>query len=73
MNLMIVPGMLVCSEIRDVFGCGCCFVGGGALLDINRVWSSTEWVCCACDPSVHLSVPPYVLFVFLHVGSYLLI
>ena len=24
---------------------------------IDRVWSSTECVCCACDPSVHLSVP----------------
>ena len=27
--------------------------GGGALLDR----SSKECVCCACDPSVHLSVP----------------
>ena len=24
---------------------------------INRVWSSTECACYACDPSVHLSVP----------------
>ena len=24
---------------------------------IDRVWSSTECACCACDPSVHLSVP----------------
>ena len=23
---------------------------------IDRVWSSTECVCCACDPSVHLRV-----------------
>ena len=24
---------------------------------IDRVWSSKECACCACDPSVHLSVP----------------
>ena len=24
---------------------------------IDRVWSSIECACCACDPSVHLSVP----------------
>ena len=24
---------------------------------IDRVWSSKELVCCACDPSVHLDVP----------------
>ena len=24
---------------------------------IYRVWSSKECACCACDPSVHLSVP----------------
>ena len=23
---------------------------------INRVWSSNECLCCACDPSVHLDV-----------------
>ena len=23
---------------------------------IDRVWSSKECACCACDPSVHLSV-----------------
>ena len=40
---------------------------------IDRVWSFTESECYACDPSVHLSVFPYVLFVFLYVGSYLLI
>ena len=27
------------------------------LCRIGRVWSSKECVCCACDPSVHLSVP----------------
>ena len=24
---------------------------------IDCVWSSNECACCACDPSVHLSVP----------------
>ena len=24
---------------------------------IDRVWSSSEYVCCACDPSVHLDAP----------------
>ena len=24
---------------------------------IDRVWSSKDSVCCACDPSVHLDVP----------------
>ena len=24
---------------------------------IDRVWSSKECACCACDPNVHLSVP----------------
>ena len=32
-------------------------VGGGALLDVDQVWSSKECACCVCDPSVHLSVP----------------
>ena len=37
----------------DVFS-----VGGGVLLDRHdHVWSSKECMCCACDPSVHLSVP----------------
>ena len=40
---------------------------------IDRVWSSKECACCACDPSVPLSVPSIILFVFLYVGSYLLI
>ena len=30
---------------------------GGVLCWIYRVWSSRECGCCACDPSVHLSVP----------------
>ena len=32
---------------------------------IDRVWSSKECACCACDPSVHLSVPSIgVVYVF---------
>ena len=37
---------------------------------IDHVWSSKECVHCACDPNKLL---PYVLFVFLYVGSYLLL
>ena len=33
-------------NVMEVFS-----VGGGAL------WSSKKCACCACDPSVHLSVP----------------
>ena len=69
------------ETIRNVFGCGCCFVAEcfdnlvwvEVLCWIDRVWSSTECACCACDPSVYLSVPSICLFVFLYVGSYLLI
>ena len=39
---------------------------------MDRVWSSNECVCCACDPSVCLDSPSICLFVFLYVGSYLL-
>ena len=38
-------------NVMDVFS-----VGGGALLDIGRAWFSTECACCACGPSVHLTV-----------------
>ena len=31
---------------------------------IDRVWSSKECACYACDPSVHLSVPS-IFFLFL--------
>ena len=33
------------------------FVWVEVLCWIERVWSSKERVCCACDPSVHLSDP----------------
>ena len=40
---------------------------------IDHVWSSKEYACCDCDPSVHLSVP-YISFVYvLYVGSFILI
>ena len=29
---------------------------------IDRVWSSNKCACCACDPSVYLSVPSIVFF-----------
>ena len=34
-----------------------CLMWVEVLCWIDRVWSSTEYECCACDPSVHLSVP----------------
>ena len=42
---------------------------------IDHVWSSKECVCCACNPSERLDAPSIILclFVFLYVGSYLLI
>ena len=43
---------------------------GGALLDRPCMVFHRMCVCYACGPSVRL---PYVLFVFLYVGSYLLI
>ena len=36
---------------------------------IYRAWSSKEWVCCACDPSVRLDVPSIYLFVFLCISE----
>ena len=29
----------------------------GVFCWLIRVWSSKEYVCCVCDPSVHLSAP----------------
>ena len=34
-----------------------CLVWVEVLCWIERVWSSNEYVCCACNPSVYLSVP----------------
>ena len=38
-------------NVMDVFGVG------GVLCWIDRVWSSKECTCCACDPNVHITVP----------------
>ena len=54
-----------CGEIiRNMFRCGCYFVvecyGSvwcGWRCWIDRVWSSKVCAGCACDPSVHLSIP----------------
>ena len=35
---------------------------------IDRVWSSKEFACCACDPVCIKVFHPYVLFVSLYVG-----
>ena len=34
-----------------------CLVWVKVLCWVDHVWSSKECACCACDPSVHLSVP----------------
>ena len=41
-----------------------CFVWVEVLCWTGHVWSSKECVCCACDSSVHLSVPS-IGFVFI--------
>ena len=62
-----------------MYGCGCYFVvecyGSveceiEVLCVIDRVWSSKEYVYCACDPSVHLDVPSIG---FIYVASNLII
>ena len=44
---------------------------GGALLD-RPCMVFQRVCCCACDPNERQVLLPYVLFVFLYVGSYLL-
>ena len=46
-----------------------CLVWVEVLCWIDHVWSSTECACCACDPSVHLSVHFICLFMCLYVSS----
>ena len=42
-----------------------CLVWSEVLCWIDYVWPSKECTCCACDPSVHLSVPSIgVVYVF---------
>ena len=47
-------------NVKDVF------IVGGGVMRIDRVWSSKECVCFACDPSVHLSFP-FIGFVYIFV------
>ena len=49
-------------KVMGVFGLWLCFCW------LIRVLSSKEYVCCVCDPSVCLGVPPYVRFVCLYEG-----
>ena len=60
--------LILLLNVMEVFSVG---GGGGALLD--RVWSSKECACCACDPRVHLSFPSIGFVYVLYVGSYLFI
>ena len=50
-----------------------CLVWVEVLWWIDHVWLSKECVCCACDPSVRLDAPSRCLFVFMYVGSDLLV
>ena len=55
--------------ILNVFGCSCYFV----VECYGCVWSSKEYVCCACNPNERLSAPSICFVYVLYVGSYLLI
>ena len=58
MNFMIVSGMLISSSFLI---CVSMFI----VLKAER--SSKEWMCCACDPSVHLlSNVPFIGFICAH-------
>ena len=74
MNCLVKPfaksfGVVVILlfNVMEVFS-----VGGGALLDIPCIVVQ-ECACCACDPSVHLSVVSIGFVKILYVGNYLLI
>ena len=52
----LVKQFAMCLGVVAVLLLNVFSVGGGALLD-RPCMVSTECACCACDPSVHLSVP----------------
>ena len=49
--------VILLLNVMEVFS-----VGGSVLLD-RALWSSKEYACSVCDPSVHLSVS-YIGFVY---------
>ena len=51
-------------NVMEVFS-----LGGGAPLDIPCMVFQRVCVCCACDPNERQVLLPYVLFMFLYVGS----
>ena len=71
------------EKIHNMFGGCCCYfvveliwkclMWVVVLCWIDRVQSSKECEHCACDSSVHLSVPSIGFVMILYVGSYLLI
>ena len=87
MSVMLYPCMLcvallmclvcfvccVLDSVCELFGETIRNVCGGALLDRPCMVFQRVCVCCACDPNERQVLLPYVLFVFLYVGSYLLI
>ena len=69
----IIRNMLGCVVVILLLNVWKSLVWVKVLCWIDRVWSSKECVCCACDPSVHLSVSSIGFVYVLYVGSYLLI
>ena len=68
------------ETIRNMFACGCYFVfnvmevlsvGGGALLDIPCMVFQRMCVLCLGSQCASKLFLPWVLFMFLYVGSYL--
>ena len=77
-SVMLYPSILCVALLMDLFVlCVTCvevlIVGGGSLLDKPCMVFRRMCVCCACDLSMHVDVPSKGIFVFVHVGSYLLI
>ena len=68
---MLYPCILCVTLLMDLFVlCVACLTVFGICLVlcwIDSVWSSKQCACCACDPSVHLSVPS-IGFVYVFVS-----
>ena len=70
MRVMLYPCICRVALIMDLFvlcvACSTVFViffgGWRCSVGYNRVWSSKECACWACDPSVNLSVPSIYIF-----------
>ena len=70
-NCLVKQFAMCLGVVAECYGCVLCLVWVEVLCWIDR--SSTECACCACGPSVHLSVPSICFVCVLYVGSYLFI